>query len=201
MEFTVYCSVESAFLTKIKWALGAYERWRTFREQIFAAHYTASNTRNNRVIQPIHEVAATIPDLKHDVCDFIVEIRKENSDQYPSGSLYDLLQGLSLYLEREKGFEHKLISGVFHSIRNTLDNMMKECSAEGIKTRLEHEPILEEHEECPVLKSLWAHWHSASKRPSLGCSRKGSRMILVPCVSLVIQCPVTLVTPLVIGQL
>ena len=53
---------------------------------------------------------------------------------------------------------------------------------------------------CPVLKSLWGHWLSASKRPSLGCSRKGSRMIHAPCVSLVIQCPVTLVTPLVIGQ-
>ena len=27
---------------------------------------------------------------------------------------------------------------------------------------------------CPVLKSLWGHWHSASKRPSLGCSRRDS---------------------------
>ena len=25
---------------------------------------------------------------------------------------------------------------------------------------------------CPVLKSLWGHWHSASKRPSTGCSRR-----------------------------
>ena len=53
---------------------------------------------------------------------------------------------------------------------------------------------------CPALKLLWGHWHSASRRPNSGYSRKGSKMILTPCVSLVIQCPVTLVTPLVIGQ-
>ena len=28
-----------------------------------------------------------------------------------------------------------------------MDNMMKERSAEGIKTRPEHEPIMEDHEE------------------------------------------------------
>ena len=54
---------------------------------------------------------------------------------------------------------------------------------------------------CLVLKSLWGHWHSANMRPNSGCSRKGSKMIFATCISLVIQCPVTLATPLVIGQL
>ena len=93
-------------------------------------------------------MATTIPDLKHDVCNFIVEICKENGNQYPSGSLYDLLQGLSMYLEHEHGFENKLMSGAF---QNTLDNMMKERTAEGIKTRPECEPIMEDHEEI-----LWS---------------------------------------------
>ena len=53
---------------------------------------------------------------------------------------------------------------------------------------------------CPVLKLLWGHWHPASRWPNLGCSRKRSGMILMPCISLVNQCPVTLVTSLVIGQ-
>ena len=60
------------------------------------------------------------------VCDFIVEIRKEKGNQYPSSSLYNLLQGLSMYLEREKGFVNKLMSGAFCDICNILDNMMKE---------------------------------------------------------------------------
>ena len=42
--------------------------------------------------------------LQADLCDFIVEIRKENGEQYPSSSMYDLISGLSLYLEREHGF-------------------------------------------------------------------------------------------------
>ena len=52
----------------------------------------------------MHEVAGNQSELKRDVCDFIVEIRKENGQQYPSTSLYDLLQGLSMYLEREHNF-------------------------------------------------------------------------------------------------
>ena len=63
---------------------------------------------------------------------FIVEIRKENGEQYPSSSMYDLISGLSLYLEREHGFTNKLVSGAFRSVRNTLDNVMKERTAEGV---------------------------------------------------------------------
>ena len=53
---------------------------------------------------------------------------------------------------------------------------------------------------CPVLKSLWGHWHSASRLPNSGCSKKRSGMTLAPCVLLVDWCPVTLMTSLVIGQ-
>ena len=70
-------------------------------------------------------------ELQAYLCDFIVEIRKENGEQYPSSSMYDLISGLSLYLEREHGFTNKLVSGAFRSVRNTLDNVMKESTAEG----------------------------------------------------------------------
>ena len=46
-------------------------------------------------------------ELQADLCDFIVEIRKENGEQYPPSSMYDLISGLSLYLEREHGFTNK----------------------------------------------------------------------------------------------
>ena len=52
-----------------------------------------------------------------------------------------------MYLEREKGFVSKLMSGAFHIIWNTINNMMKKRTAEGIKTKPEHEPFLDEHEE------------------------------------------------------
>ena len=60
--------------------------------------------------------------------------------------MYDLVSGLSLYLEREYGFTNKLVSGAFREIRNTLDNVMKERTAEGVVGRPERDPILDEHE-------------------------------------------------------
>ena len=88
-------------------------------------------------------------ELQADLCDFIdlVEIRKENGEQYPSSSMYDLISGLSLYLETEHGFTNKLVSGAFRAVRNTLDNVMKERTAEGLGGRPERDPILEEHEQ------------------------------------------------------
>ena len=70
-------------------------------------------------------------ELQADLCDFIVEIRKENGEQYPSSSMYDLISGLSLYLEREHGFTNKLVSGAFRSVRNTLDNVMRKGLLRG----------------------------------------------------------------------
>ena len=71
-------------------------------------------------------------ELQADLYDFIVEIRKENGEQYPSSSMYDLISGLTLYLEREHGFTNKLVSGAFRSVRNTLDNVMKERTTEEV---------------------------------------------------------------------
>ena len=70
-------------------------------------------------------------ELQADLCDFIVEIRKENGEQYPPSSMYNLISGLSLYLEREHGFTNMLVSGAFRSVRNTLDNIMKGKNCRG----------------------------------------------------------------------
>ena len=116
--------------------------------QIYHARSTASFTRENRPIQNIDAVAHDLQQLKTDVCDFIVEIRKENGEQYPGSSLYDLLSGLSLYLQREKGFDEKLMSDAFKEIRNTLDHVMKERAMDGVgANRPEREFISHEHEE------------------------------------------------------
>ena len=56
-----------------------------------------------------------------------------------------------MYLEREHNFENKLMSRAFKEIRNTLDNIMKERSAEGIPGRPERDYISEEHEQI-----LWS---------------------------------------------
>ena len=115
--------------------------------EIYHARNTATFTRNNRPIKPLHEVAHDLDMLKDDVCDFIVEICKENGEQYPANTLYDLLQSLSLFLQREKGFNEKLMSNAFKEIRNTLDNLMKERSKDGVGIRPECQSVTSEHEQ------------------------------------------------------
>ena len=130
--FNCNFSVQDASKAKIKWAVGAYNRWRAFRLEISHQKYTTKVTHYNREIKAIDVSAKDVDELQADLCDFIVEIRKENGEQYPSSSMYDLISGLSLYLEREHGFTNKLVSGAFRSVRNTLDNIMKERTVEGV---------------------------------------------------------------------
>ena len=101
-------------------------------QKFFHQRYTTKVTHYNREIKPIDASAKDVDELQADLCDFIVEIRKENGEQYPSSSMYDLISGLSLYLEREHGFTNKLVSGTFRAVRNILDNVMKERTAEGV---------------------------------------------------------------------
>ena len=145
--FNLYFCVQDASKAKIRWAVGAYNRWRAFRSEIFHQRYTTKVTHYNREIKSIDASAKDVDELQADLCDFIVEIRKENGEQYPPSSMYDLISGLSLYLEREHGFTNKLVSGAFRSVRNTLDNIMKKRTAEGVGGRPERDPILEEHEQ------------------------------------------------------
>ena len=97
-------------------------------------------------------VAHDLKQLKTDVCDFIVEIRKKNGEQYPGSSLYDLLSGLRLFLQWEKGFDEKLMSETFKEIHNTLDHVMKERAMAGVgANRPEREFVSHDHEEI-----LWS---------------------------------------------
>ena len=152
--FHYYFSIQESSKAKIKWALGAYNRWRAFRSEISHQKYTTKVTHYNREIRPIDASAKDVDELQADLCDFIVEIRKENGEQYPSSSMYDLISGLSLYLEKEHGFTNKLVSGAFRSVKNTLDNVMKERTAEGVGGRPERDPIMEEHEQVLLEKGI-----------------------------------------------
>ena len=46
----------------------------------FHARYTTKITHHNREIRPIDQIANDVEELMADLCDFIIEIRKENGD-------------------------------------------------------------------------------------------------------------------------
>ena len=83
MALNYFSNIQESSKAKIKWAVGAYNRWRSFRSEIFHARYTTKVTHHNREIRPIDQSASDVEELKADMRDFIVEIRKENGDQYP----------------------------------------------------------------------------------------------------------------------
>ena len=99
----------------MKWAIRAYEYRRQHRYEIFQGTQPNIPIIVERLIQPIYESVQYFSQLKQDMCDFIVEIRKENGEQYPGNSMYDLVSGISLYLKREHRFNTKLLPGHPHT--------------------------------------------------------------------------------------
>ena len=77
------------------------------------------------MIIPILEAAMDFNKLLADVCDFIIEVRKENGKDYPPGTLYDLVASLNSYIARElPDLNIKLLSDMFKRVKNTLDTAM-----------------------------------------------------------------------------
>ena len=83
MVYNYFSTIQDSSKAKIKWAVGPYNRWRTFRSEIFHARYTSRGTHYNREIRPSDQRARDVDELKADMSDFIVEIKKGNGDQYP----------------------------------------------------------------------------------------------------------------------
>ena len=69
--------------------------------------------------------------------------------------MYDLISGLSLYLEREHGFTNKLVSGAFRSVTNTLDNVMKERTTEGVGGGQRGTPSWKNMSKCCGRRVYW----------------------------------------------
>ena len=61
-------------------------------------------TLYNRDIKSIHKYATNLEQLKLEMCDFIVQIRKEKGEQYPALSISELVSDISLF-GKETWFE------------------------------------------------------------------------------------------------
>lgn len=93
------------------------------------------------------------PDLiSFNVCRFILEVRKQNGDDYPSDTLYELVLALQHYL-RSNGCDVKFLDDPqYEDVKNTLDNRMKFLCSEGkYSKRQKADIITDELEEI-----LWA---------------------------------------------
>ncbi|XP_052097319.1 zinc finger MYM-type protein 3-like [Mytilus californianus] len=114
---------------KIKWAYNLFNTWKTQRNAIAVADLSL----NISIISPDLEVM-TKDELCFALSRFICEIKKENGEEYPGQTLYEILINIQLYLEGKGKYFKFLNEDCFIQIKNTLDHTMKERARSGLGT-------------------------------------------------------------------
>lgn len=112
-----------------------------------------SANRGNRYIHPLTESVKHISWISEDMCDFITEVKKEHGEEYPPGTIYDLILMISIFLEREYSIK-RLTSMAYPKVRNTLNCIMAEQAEKGLGVQKERDYVTEEQEEVLWEKGL-----------------------------------------------
>lgn len=83
---------------------------------------------------------------------FLCEIKKQNGEDYPGETLYELIICIQLSLELDFGREYKFLNDqAFSQLKNTLDSVMKERAASGISVKRRQADVISQQEE----EMLW----------------------------------------------
>ena len=126
-------------MKKVKWVTKMFREWRGQR----------NSDPNKEFIQCDLDEKDTISKdgLIFAMSRFITEVRKIDGTEFPGKTLYDIVLCVQFHLET-LGFGYKLLNDeYFKDIRNTLDNVMKMRTAEGVgNTVRKAEILLQSHE-------------------------------------------------------
>ena len=112
---------------KALWAARIFEQWKC----ICNYKIKQQGTNLDNMIMTIL-MNMDIPQMSDVLSFFLMEIRKQNGDEYPHETLYKIVLSLQHYMTMN-GRDLKLLDypGLV-KMRNTLDNWMKELSKEGV---------------------------------------------------------------------
>ena len=114
---------------KIKWAVNLYTEWRRNR----IAQPGVPSAIVNANIDMINSF--TQGELAFSLCRFIREVRKIDGNEYPPNSIREIIIMLQMHLH-ENSVYWKLLDGEhFLSVRNVVDNTMKERHTMGMGIR------------------------------------------------------------------
>ena len=88
---------------------------------------------------------------KDDLCfalsRFIHEVRKQNGDNYPSETLYELIISIQLYLASH-GKEYRFLQDeAFVSLKNTIDSRMTFLAVSGFQTERRQAGVIKREDE------------------------------------------------------
>ena len=112
---------------KVRWAVNAYTEWRVARLENLGHDKNIFDANLNELSR------VTKKNLEYSLCRFVPEVTKSKGEgPYPGKTLYQMTVAIQKFLEINK-IKWKLIHGVeFEDLRIVLDNVMKECCAEGV---------------------------------------------------------------------
>ena len=116
----------------MKWAVNMYCEWRVNRLSNINVPLPILNAN----VDDLHNVKKS--DLCYALSCFIGEVKKVDNTEYPPNTLKELIVMIQMFLN-EKGVYWKLLdsqSTEFQSLRNVVDNLMKERTAMGLGTRV-----------------------------------------------------------------
>ena len=140
--FLVFSGFAKATDVKSYWAVRVFDSWK--KEKNLKAV-----TQPHLSISPIlpRLLDMTKDQISYSLSRFIMEAKKQNGEDYPAETLYELIISIQLYLEMQVKSMKVLNEDVFLPLKNTLDNCMKQLSAIGKTIPREQADIITEKEE------------------------------------------------------
>jgi len=139
---------------KTKWAVKLFDEWRASRLALYADR------------DDIIHVDRDLMNLDSKILDyalgaFIVEIRKENGEEYRGNTLYEIIVAIQHYLRENGRFLTLLDDAEFEGMRQKLDKKMKELAAKGVGIEKQQSCVISLDDE----DKMWANGILASNTP------------------------------------
>ena len=123
------------------WAVNMYSEWRSNRVNIPGCSPEIVNAN----LDFLH--AVTKFDLSHSLIRFMREVKKMDGTDYPPNTVRELIIMIQMYLHENGKFWKLLDEDAIATLRNVVDNTMKERHSAGLGVRKSSDIISLEHED------------------------------------------------------
>ena len=151
-----YSRYSKATEKKCNWAAKLFAEWKCARNEQAVLHPELGNSTIRCEL-----IEMTKDELCFALSRFIHEVRKQNGDNYPSETLYELIISVQLYLASH-GKEYRFLQDeAFVSLKNTLDSRMKFLSVSGFRSERRQAGVINREDE----EKMWKEGVLGSDNP------------------------------------
>ena len=153
--------VSDASRRKWNWVLNIFEEWRETRnEAVLKVENSGEPVLNHRIAEMSDE------DLDFFLARFVAEVRKEDGQEYPGKTIYEMICSLQCYLRFQRKGPLFLIDKKcckFRNLNSALDFVLKERAGEGIGRITSKAEVITPDQ----MEYLWQNGFWASDTPEL----------------------------------